>query len=176
MKIEEIIKARRAEFEEEPTLVNWEKINARLPVKRQSIFLVNRNFKIFAGAAALICCLSLAYMFGRQSGQLDAHMDNMPTMAKENSEFVTFSKSIEEKKAVYSKLVSDQPALEEAFGRDLETLEADYQTLKVQFQTNHNKDMILKAMIENLKYQEQILNVQTRILEKTERKPRVDLL
>ena len=176
MKLEELIKARKAEFEEEPTLANWEKINAQLPEKKRSILWVNPNIRIFAGAATLICCLCLAYLYGKQKGLQDGSMANMPNMAKENAEFVTFSKNIEEKKVIFSKLVSDQPALEEAFGNDLDRLEADYQFLKSQIQTSPNKDMILKAMIENLRYQEQILNVQTGILEKTESKPQIDLL
>ncbi len=174
MKLEDIIANKRADFEESPRSENWQKINAQLKPK-PNIWL-GPKMKYFAGAAVLFCFFGLTYLFGIKKGRQASEMASMPEMAQQNSEFVAFSKNIEVKKEVFSKLVNDQPALGEVFTKDLSDLESDYQMLKSQIQVSPNKELILKAMIENLRYQEQILNVQTRILEKTESNPRVDLL
>jgi hypothetical protein len=174
MKIEDFIENNRLDFEEEPSAKVWKGIEQNMS-KKPSIW-ANPKFRLFAGAAILFCCIGIGYYLGIHSTSDSSYADNMPEMANQNMEFVRFTKNLDEKKEIFNKLVSQQPALEEVFLQDIEALDQDYQALKSQIQTNPNKEQILEAMIDNLRYQEQILNTQTQILERTNKTQAVDLL
>jgi septal ring factor EnvC (AmiA/AmiB activator) len=176
MNIEDVIKNNLEAFDESPSAVNWQKISAEIQTMAKPSIWISKRMRIFSGAAILISCLCLGFYLGLKSKTSQSYAENMPEMAQENAEFVMFTQNLEEKKAIFSKLVSDQPALEEAFAKDLDALDQDYQALKSQIQVSPNKEQILNAMIDNLKYQEQILNTQTRILEKTGKTQSNDIL
>jgi septal ring factor EnvC (AmiA/AmiB activator) len=176
MKLEELIKEKAAAFEDTPSKILWQNIEAQLQEKPKSSVWVSKKFKIFASAAVLFCCLGLGYLLGIKSNKPQSYAENMPEMAQQNAEFVMFTQNLDEKKAVFNKLISEQPALEEVFAKDLNALDQDYQALKSQIQVSPNKEQLLNAMIENLRFQEQILNTQTRILEKTNKNKNLDIL
>jgi hypothetical protein len=174
MNIEEFIKTNKESFEDSPSVNLWPKIAT--DIKPKTSIWLSSKVRIFAGAAVLLCCLGLGYLLGSNSKSKQSYAENMPEIAQDNAEFVLFTKNLDKKKAIFSELVSQQPALEEVFSKDLNVLDKDYQDLKSQIQVNPNKEQILNAMIENLKFQEQILNTQTRILEKTNKDKNVDII
>jgi septal ring factor EnvC (AmiA/AmiB activator) len=176
MKLEELIKSNAATFEDMPSNAVWQRIDNELKTNTKPSFWISKKFRVFAGAAVLFCCIGLGYLIGSKANKSQSYAENMPEIAKQNAEFLMFTQNLDEKKSVFNKLLSEQPELEKVFARDLNTLDQDYQALKSQIQVSPNKEQLLNAMIENLRFQEQILNTQTRILEKTNKNKNLDIL
>ncbi len=89
-----------------------------------------------------------------------------PTYAKE---VVQYTRQIDDKRAELKQMTEDNPALYREFATDLDRLENSYQSLKADLPQNPNQDVLIKAMIQNLHYQINLLNEQLRVIQRINR-------
>lgn len=89
-----------------------------------------------------------------------------PTYAKE---VVQYTRQIDDKRAELKQVTEDNPALYREFATDLDRLETSYQSLKADLPQNPNQDMLIRAMIQNLHYQINLLNEQLRVIQRIDR-------
>ena len=73
---------------------------------------------------------------------------------------------IEIKQQQVSSIKKDEPLLYQKFSGDFNRLDSIYHSLKKELPVNPNHEQILEAMIQNLQYQEAILNQQLNIIKK----------
>ncbi|MBL0144866.1 MAG: hypothetical protein IPP48_03050 [Chitinophagaceae bacterium] len=73
-------------------------------------------------------------------------------------------KIIEAKQAQLKSLTKEQPYLYQQFSADLRTLESSYGVLKSQMKQTPNRDVIIKAMMQNLQLQAELLGRQLTIM------------
>lgn len=155
MKLEEYIQQHRAGFEEEVPQAVWGKIREQLP-RRKTPWNTYLRY-----AAALLVFLGAGYLIGLKTGNKElAELENY------DAALVTYAHKVDQKKARLETLVSNQPELEETFSKDLSDLQKDFEYLKSQLPSNPNREAIINAMIQNLEWQIDLLNQQTRIAEK----------
>ncbi|GAB3642143.1 hypothetical protein [Spirosoma arcticum] len=89
-----------------------------------------------------------------------------PTYAKE---VVAYTRLIDDKRAELRQITEDNPALYQEFATDLDRLENSYQSLKADLPKNPNQDVLIRAMIQNLHYQINLLNEQLRVIQRINR-------
>jgi len=83
-----------------------------------------------------------------------------------NEELVHYARLIEIKQDQIRKIKKDEPLLYQQFAGDFNKLDSTFHTLKKQLPVNPNREQILEAMIQNLQYQEALLNQQLNIIKK----------
>ena len=86
--------------------------------------------------------------------------------ADANEEMVHYARLIELKQNQIKKIKKDEPLLYGKFAGDFNKLDSTFHTLKKQLPVNPNREQILEAMIQNLQYQEALLNQQLNIIKK----------
>lgn len=89
-----------------------------------------------------------------------------PTYAKE---VVQYTRLIDGKRAELKQMTEANPALYREFATDLDRLEHSYQSLKADLPKNPNQDVLIRAMIQNLHYQINLLNEQLRVIQRINR-------
>jgi len=90
--------------------------------------------------------------------------DDINSIAPEYAvEFNQVYQSVVDRQQELKTAVSGQPKLYQQFQQDLNVLDSSYQMLKKQASQTPNRDVIIKAMIENLELQAELLNRQMMI-------------
>jgi len=84
----------------------------------------------------------------------------------ENQELVYYTKLVELKQNQITKIKNDEPLLYKQFAGDFNRLDSTFHILKKQLPVNPNREQILEAMIQNLQYQEALLNQQLNVIKK----------
>lgn len=161
MKIEDIIRSNKLKFEQEPSDQIWSKIEAKLKKDNKTPFWSNTN--IIRIAAGIVVCISLGIGIGKvlyDKKEFKAEISN------HSPALVSFSNEINRKQLFLEKLIDSNPALEKEFTNELKSLQDDFKTLENQLKINPNHDQLLDAMIQNLKWQIDVLNQQTDIAKK----------
>jgi hypothetical protein len=85
---------------------------------------------------------------------------------EENEELAHYARLIEIKQDQIMKIKKDEPLLYQQFAGDFNKLDSTFHILKKQLPVNPNREQILEAMIQNLQYQEALLNQQLNIIKK----------
>jgi len=83
-----------------------------------------------------------------------------------NEELYHYARLVELKQNEIKKIKNDEPLLYQQFAGDFNKLDSTFHTLKKQLPVNPNREQILEAMIQNLQYQEALLNQQLNIIKK----------
>jgi hypothetical protein len=174
-RLEKFIRDNREEFDTfEPPKDLWKKIDKGITKKEGKngeIFHFGSSMKTYRRAAFRIAAsvailLSFSYVGFRywtsNSGEVAPFSDN-PTYAKLATQYTT---TIELKREELSKLEHDDPTLFHQFDGELKALEVNYAHLKDQLPKNPNQEELLKAMIQNLQWQIDMLNQQLNIIQK----------
>lgn len=86
-----------------------------------------------------------------------------PSYAKE---VVQYTRLIDNKRTELKQMTQDNPVLYQEFATDLDRLENSYQSLKDDLPRNPNQDVLIRAMIQNLHYQINLLNEQLRVIQR----------
>lgn len=165
MKLEKFIENNRAGFEEELPIGMWERIEKDLPKKRNHLFAFKPTY--FRIAAGILICLSIGYWFGKSGIN---KKEQFSEIASENKSMALFSSQIKEKQESLQVLTKENPELEKAFLNEIGQLQANFKYLEDQLKSNPNHDQIVEAMIQNLRWQLELLEKQTTIARKFENK------
>lgn len=83
-----------------------------------------------------------------------------------NEELVHYTRLVELKQNQIMKIKKTEPLLYQKFAGDINRLDSTFHTLKKQLPVNPNREQILEAMIQNLQFQEALLNQQLNIIKK----------
>ena len=86
--------------------------------------------------------------------------------ADANEELAHYARLVEIKQNQIKRIKKDEPLLYQQFAGDFNKLDSTFHTLKKQLPVNPNREQILEAMIQNLQYQEALLNQQLNIIKK----------
>ena len=86
--------------------------------------------------------------------------------ADNNEELYHYTRLVELKQNEIKKIKKDEPLLYQQFAGDFSKLDSTFHRLKKQLPLNPNREQILEAMIQNLQYQETLLNQQLNIIKK----------
>lgn len=160
MKLEEFVNKNRESFEEEVSADLWLKLEKQLPKKPKRTIWVNS--KILRIAAGVIICLTVGFWFGKYSknevfaSKQDKLINSEPTL-------VSYTEAVTEKQKNLEDLIEKNPELQKAFLNDLSDLQKNFEYLKSQLPHNPNHDQLFEAMVQNLKWQIDLLNQQTAI-------------
>lgn len=165
--LERFVNNNRAAFDEEhPSDELWNKIEKTLPLKKKAKMFSLRDVYKFSVAAAVLCILitSLYFVYIRQqkSDLASTEPENKPAMLKGiTPEYASEAKqvfnAIETRQEELKVATSDNPELYKQFLDDLQLLDSTYNMLQKQAAHSPNKDVIMKAMLQNLQLQAELL-------------------
>jgi hypothetical protein len=175
-RLERFVRDNREEFDDlHPSESLWGKIADRLPETDpvsagNALKKASRRHKLYFDwriAAAVVVMIGVSYLFylNREYGLTrDPKVAMMvPGHARE---FNQYTLAIDEKRNELISLTSKNPELYQEFSTDLERLEKSYQNLRSELPQAPDKQALIKAMVENLQWQVELLNQQLSILER----------
>ena len=170
--LERFIRDNRSEFDgEAPSSAVWDQISSTLPAQKEAKrFTLRDIYKWCAVAAVFMLILTSVYFIAikkysheiSESGpDLTRYLPAGENFSNINPEYVTEFKQagmlIEKRQEELKTAVADQPALYQKFQDDLNTLDSAYRLLRDKAGESINQDVILKAMIQNLQLQSELL-------------------
>lgn len=175
-RLERFVRDNREEFDDlNPSDSLWGKIADKLP-ETDPVFAgsqlrkASRRQKLFFDwriAAAVLVMIGVSYLFylNREYGL--TRDPKVAMMAPGHArEFNQYTLAIDEKRNELISLTSQNPELYKEFATDLERLEKSYQSLRSELPQAPDKQALIKAMVENLQWQVELLNQQLSILER----------
>lgn len=160
----------RRDFDDElPGMHNWSAVEKRLSLTE------NKKPRIRYGWAAaiifLLCSSVALYMVLNKKGNNEnrtADTSVADDFEKWPAEFAAKAKSyyetIEERQQQLHRLSKQEPALVNQFSGDLAALDSAYQILHRQASQTPGSEVIIKAMIQNLQLQAELLSRQLQII------------
>jgi hypothetical protein len=154
----------------------WEKIKLPTLQPKKSQALIKPMYK-WAAAAVVTALLGVAsyFLISRKNATqpditVNKNYDTLPPVAIKNlaPEYAPEAEEIYNSIAVKQQELKDiavaAPELYKQFASDLATLDSSYRVLKTQASSSPNHDVIIKAMIQNLQLQAELLNRQLLIM------------
>ncbi|HUR65710.1 MAG TPA: hypothetical protein VMZ03_05110 [Chitinophagaceae bacterium] len=174
--LERFIRQNRRDFDEaQPSAELWSKIQATVPVRKNAKRFTLRDIYKWSAVAAMIVIIlcSVYFLVTRKNSHEIVKTDNPAEQVNPNesgiitpeyaAEFTTVYRSIGEKQKELQTLTAEQPGLYQQFQQDLLALDSSYQLLMTQAAHSPNRDVLLRAMIQNLRLQAELLSRQLNI-------------
>ena len=181
--LEKFIRKNRNDFDDAtPSGDVWKNIEKTLPAKKnEKRFTVQDIYKWSAAAAIFFIAITSSYfLFIRKQVVNDkgveptvikkspanpSHLDYLNNVGVEYAaEFKEMTNEVESKQKELRSAVANDPALYKKFQEDLNTLDSSYRMLREQANQSVNGDVIIKAMIQNLQLQSELLGRQLMII------------
>ena len=184
-RLEDFIKDNRDAFDsDEPRHQLWRDLQARVAESKKDDRVIHLNFLKWTAAAAIVVMLiGSFYMYKIGGGS------TMPVLTKNNSsttvtpeevlrelspsyakEVYHFTQLIELKQSELKQIEKEHPELYQRFVKDINKLDSSYQALKTELPKNANRELLLEAMIQNLKLQTELLNQQLSVIKQLNQK------
>src|SRR4030095_6898192 len=181
--LEKFIRKNRDDFDDaDPSGKVWKNIERSLPVKKEEKHFTIRDVYKWSAAAAIffIALTSVYFLFIRKypnsnRGEIPAvkvkeekspsRLDNFNSIAIEyTAEFKEAEQAVENRQKELRAAIANDPELYRKFQQDLNTLDSSYRLLREQASQSVNGDVIIKAMIQNLQLQSELLGRQLMII------------
>jgi hypothetical protein len=181
--LEKFIRKNRSDFDDaNPSNKVWKNIEQSLPVKKTEKHFTIRDIYKWSAAAAIffIALTSVYFLFIRKypdtnRGEIPtvktetpanpSRLDNFNSIAIEYAaEFKKATEAVENRQRELRVAIANDPALYRKFQQDLNTLDSSYRLLREQANQSVNGDVIIKAMIQNLQLQSELLGRQLMII------------
>ena len=149
----------------------WGRIESSIPSApaepQKKVKRLTNHYFDWRIAAGVLLALGVGYLF-YLNNEYGVTRDpgvalKVPAYAREFNQYNTM---IDEKRSEILKLASNNPELYKDFSADLKSLEVSYQNLKSDLGNAPNQEALIRAMIENLQYQVDLLNRQLNILQR----------
>ena len=182
--LEKFIRKNRGDFDDaDPSNKVWKNIERSLPVKKEPKHFTIRDIYKWSAAAAIffIALTSVYFLF---IGKLpNSDRDEIPTVKNDQltnpsrldnfnsisieyaAEFKEAEQAVEVRQKELRAAIANDPALYRKFQQDLNTLDSSYRLLREQASQSINGDVIIKAMIQNLQLQSELLGRQLMIIQ-----------
>jgi len=176
---EKFIRKNRNDFDDAvPSDKVWKEIEKTIPVKKEAKrFTLMDIYKWSAAAAIFFIALTSVYFLVRQkyshenltfkngTEENSPRLENLNSISVENAvEFKQASEAVESRQKELRTAIANNPELYKKFQQDLYTLDSSYRLLRDQANQSVNRDVIIKAMIQNLQLQSELLGRQLMIL------------
>ncbi len=165
--LEKFVNRNRSEFDtEHPGADVWKKIEQTLPVKKKAKVFSLRDIFKFSAAAAVVCIVltSVYFVYIRQQKNETVAVETKSGSAVfkgMTAEYAAEAKqvfnAIETRQEELKEATADNPELYKQFLDDLQLLDSTYNMLQKQAAVTANKDVIMKAMLQNLQLQAELL-------------------
>jgi hypothetical protein len=181
--LEKFIRKNRGDFDDaDPSGKVWKNIERSLPVKREARHFTIRDIYKWSAAAAIffIALTSIYFLFIKKTPGNDpektstvrtgaqenpSRLDNFNSISIEYAaEFKEATQAVEERQKELRTAIANDPALYRKFQQDLNILDSSYRLLREQASQSVNGDVIIKAMIQNLQLQSELLGRQLMII------------
>ena len=181
--LEKFIRKNRGEFDDaDPSNKVWKDIERSLPIKKEAKRFTIRDIYKWSAAAAIffIALTSVYFLFIRKLPNSDgveiptvktdqqtnpSRLDNFNSISIEYAtQFKQAEQAVEDRQKQLRAAIANDPALYHKFQQDLVTLDSSYQLLREQASQSINGDVIIKAMIQNLQLQSELLGRQLMII------------
>lgn len=165
--IEKFIQQNRSSFDEDrPSQDVWNEIESTLPTKKAKQFTIRDLYK-FTAAAAIICItITSVYFLYIKKKNTETVSTLQPTttnddLKKLNPEYAAeanqFYQAIAARQEQLKTATTNEPELYKEFLSDLQVLDSTYKMLQKQALHTPNRDVIMKAMLQNLQLQAELL-------------------
>ena len=165
--LEKFVNRNRSEFDtEHPGNDVWSKIEKTLPLKKEAKVFSLKDIYKFSAAAAVLCIVltSVYFIYIRQQKTETAAVElrtNNAELKNIAPEYISQAKqmfnAIETRQEELKEAAADNPQLYKQFLSDLQLLDSTYNMLQKQAAHTPNKDVIMKAMLQNLQLQAELL-------------------
>lgn len=177
-RLERFVRDNRDDFDSyEPSKALWKKIEVEVAKQQPAGKRLNGKMVKLGGARwGIAVAASIAILLTVGYGlitylQLPDSITSMPPVppAYKNTygkELVQFTSLVEQKREELKALESADPQLYHQFDVELQALDKSYQGLKNDLPQNPNPEDLLKAMVQNLNMQIDLLNQQLQIIQK----------
>ncbi len=168
-RLEDFMKANREEFDDlEPSADLWKRIEKHLPAegtqpKKREAKMFSLNF-VMKVAASIIVVMGIGfglYLRTEKKQSIDLASIN-PTYAKQQ---VQYASQVETKLSQLKSLTKNDPEMYADFSHEIAKMDSTYKRLNKDLATSPNQELVLRAMIQNLQMQTQVLNQQLNIIE-----------
>jgi hypothetical protein len=168
-RLEDFMKANREEFDDlEPSADLWKRIEKHLPAegtqpKKREAKMFSLNF-VMKVAASIVIVMGIAfvwYLRTEKKQNIDYAAIN-PTYAKQQ---VQYASQVESKLSELKSLTKNDPEMYADFSHEIAKMDSTYKRLNRDLATSPNQELVLRAMIQNLQMQTQVLNQQLNIIE-----------
>lgn len=175
MNLEDLVNKKREDADiVHPSPHLWNRIESQLPADTTKPKL---NWPPLAVAASLLLCIGIGYFWGKNSASgTQSYADIKALDPQYARQMATYNGVIQEKRKTLASLKAYQPTLYVTFEQDWRVLEKSYQELRDTLPNHPNQEELLKAMIDNLRWQSDLLEQQVRILENLKSPPNTDEL
>ncbi|WP_337042583.1 hypothetical protein [Emticicia sp. 17c] len=177
-RLERFVRDNREDFDSyEPSKDLWKKIEAEVAKQQPQGKRLNGKVVKFGGAkwrlaiaAGIAVLLTVGYgvITYMQIPENFTGIDDVPPAYTNTygKELVQFTSTVEQKREELKALEKEDPQLYHQFDAELQALEKSYQNLKEALPQNPNQEDLLKAMVQNLSMQIDLLNQQLQIIQK----------
>jgi len=181
--LEKFIRKNRGDFDDaDPSGKVWKNIERSLPVKKEPRHFTIRDIYKWSAAAAIffIALTSVYFLFIRKSTGNEqertstvkkgtetnsSRLDNFNSISIEYAtEFKEATQAVENRQKELRAAIANDPELYHKFQQDLNILDSSYRLLREQATQSINGDVIIKAMIQNLQLQSELLGRQLMII------------
>ena len=181
--LEKFIRKNRGDFDDaDPSNKVWKDIERALPIKKEVKRFTIRDIYKWSAAAAIffIALTSVYFLFIRKLPNSDgveiptvktdqqtnpSRLDNFNSISIEYAtQFKQAEQAVEDRQKQLRAAIANDPALYHKFQQDLVTLDSSYRLLREQASQSINGDVIIKAMIQNLQLQSELLGRQLMII------------
>src|SRR6186713_78720 len=181
--LEKFIRKNRGDFDDaDPSNKVWKDIERSLPIKKEAKRFTIRDIYKWSAAAAIffIALTSIYFLFIKKTPGNDpektstvrtgaqenpSRLDNFNSISIEYAaEFKEATQAVEERQKELRTAIANDPALYRKFQQDLNILDSSYRLLREQASQSVNGDVIIKAMIQNLQLQSELLGRQLMII------------
>lgn len=178
---ERFIRDNRSEFDSEiPGNQVWERLESSLPGQKQ-VRRFSRNELIrWAAAAAIIVAVltSIYFLYIKNSHEQQTvsgdQLTNNPVKGLEetgsmNPEYAVLFKqvsaSVQTRQEQLKAAANGLPELYQQFEKDLAVLDSSFRSLRQQAGQTPNRDVLIRAMIQNLQLQSELLERQLQVIQ-----------
>ena len=171
---EKFIKKNRNDFDDaNPSDKVWAEIEKTLPVKKEAKrFTIRDIYKWTAAAAIFFIAVTSAYFvfvnkekYSHENPPVGSEKESSPSRFESfNSvsmefaaEFKQATETVQKRQKELQSAIASDPELYRKFLEDLSILDSTYRLLREQANQSMNRDVIIKAMIDNLRLQSELL-------------------
>lgn len=182
--LEKFIRKNRGDFDDaEPSGNVWKNIEQLIPKKKEAKrFTIRDIYKWSAAAAIFFVALTSAYFLVIRKPADDnqeknstvktgteehpSRFDNFNSISIEYAaEIKQATQAVEDRQKELKAAIANDPELYRKFQQDLKILDSSYRLLREQATQSVNRDVIIKAMIQNLQMQSELLGRQLMIIQ-----------
>lgn len=171
-RLESFVRDNKKDFDQfEPPAGLWDRIEKQLDgkkigmqvedgLKKEKVVRVSFLLKV---AATIIPLLFAGLWFYQYQVRQSTELSNIdPKLAKQQ---IHYASLIELKRSELKRIENEEPQLYKEFSSEIKKMDLNYQKLKNELPASPNQEETVKAMIQNLQIQTELLNQQLQIIQ-----------